>query len=118
MCRLGSYFAAFVAGVLFTLTMDVLARPSATGLVGGARPVQQRSAVSQIVNRRHKTDRLMQADKTTHDIAPSGLAPARSRPVPLGCDPAFSPLLAGARLNYPTHCIVDNTIGPTIVVLV
>ena len=81
MCRIGAYFAAFAAGILFALTMNVLARPSLTDLVVQARPVQERGAVSQTVDRRHKTDRLTLPNKTTRDIVPSRPAPVPSGPV-------------------------------------
>jgi hypothetical protein len=81
MCRVGAYFAAFAAGTLFALTMNVLALPSLTGLIVQARPVQARGAVSQTVDRRHKTDRLTLPNKTTRDIVPSRLAPVPSGPV-------------------------------------
>lgn len=81
MCRVGAYFSAFAAGILFALTMNVLALPSLTGLIVQARPVQARGAVSQTVDRRHKTDRLTLPNKTTRDIVPSRLAPVPSGPV-------------------------------------
>lgn len=81
MCRVAAYFAAFAAGILFALTMSVLARPSLTSLVVQARPVQVHDAVSQTVDRRHRTDRLTLPNKTTRDIVPSRLAPVPSGPV-------------------------------------
>jgi hypothetical protein len=78
MCRVGAYFAAFAAGILFALTMNVLALPRLTGLVVQARPVQERGAVSQTVDRRHKTDRLSVPNKTTRDIVPYHPAPVPS----------------------------------------
>ena len=81
MCRLGSYFAAFVTGMLVALTIDVLAHPSIRGFVVRSPPVQERSAVSQTIDRRHKTDRLMPPNKTTHDVAPPRAAPPPPRPI-------------------------------------
>ena len=78
MCRVGAYFAAFAAGILFALTMNVLALPSITGLAVQVRPVQGRGEVSQTVDRRYKTDRLMPPNRTTRDIVPSHLAPVPS----------------------------------------
>ena len=73
----------------------------------------------QTVNRTGKSDRLpidIQSNrnnqsKTVRDFAPAG-APTRAvRPVPEGCDPAFSPLSASARLNYPSRCLADSSDG-------
>ena len=81
MCKVGLYFAAFAAGVVVALTIDVLALPSVAGVAVEVRPAQDRGAVSQTIDRRHKTDRLMPSNKTTHDVAPPRAAPAPPRPI-------------------------------------
>ena len=79
MCKLDLYFAAFAAGVVVALTIDVLALPSVAAVAVEVRPAQERGAVSQTVDRRHKTDRLTPSTKTIRDIAPSPPAPAHSQ---------------------------------------
>ena len=58
MCKVGLYFVAFASGVVVALTIDVLALPSVAGVAVEVRPAQERGAVNQTVDRRHKTDRL------------------------------------------------------------
>lgn len=79
MCKVGLYFAAFAAGVLVALAMDGLTLSSVATLAGEVRPVQERGAVSQTVDRTHKTDRLTPSNKRIRPIAPSPAAPAHSQ---------------------------------------
>jgi hypothetical protein len=63
--------------------------------------------LQQNVNRDAKSDRLNATgrgalDKTVRDVPL--VTPVR-RQVPEGCDPAFSPLSASARLNYASRCV-------------
>ena len=79
MCKVVLYFAAFAAGVVVALTIDVLALPSVAGVAVEVRPAQERGAVSQTVDRRHKTDRLTPSNERIRDTAPSPAAPAHSQ---------------------------------------
>jgi hypothetical protein len=76
MCKVGLYFAAFAAGLVVALTIDVLALPSVAGVAVEVRPAQEGRAGSQTVDRRHKTDRLTPPNKPIR-VAPS--APPYSR---------------------------------------
>ena len=79
MCKLGLYFAAFATGVVVALAIDGLTLSSVAGVAVEVRPAQERGAVSQTVDRRHKTDRLTPSNKPIRDIAPSPPAPAHSQ---------------------------------------
>jgi hypothetical protein len=113
MRSLASYvLVALVIG----MALDFIA--PAASVVDASNGWPSLDAVTPIVNRANKTDRLdwggntlsgkSRLEKTVHDVAPA--MPA-SRPVLEGCDPAFSPLSASAQLNYPSHCVVDNSDG-------
>jgi hypothetical protein len=80
MCKVSLYFAAFAAGAVVALTIVVLAHPSSAGLAIEVRPAQQRDAVSQTVDRRHKADRMTPSNKTIRNIAPFPPAPVHLRP--------------------------------------
>ena len=78
MCKVVLYFAAFAAGVVVALTIDVLALPSVAGVAVEVRLAQDRGAGSQTVDRRHKTDRLTPSNERIRDTAPPP-APAHSQ---------------------------------------
>jgi hypothetical protein len=75
------------------------------GYAVGARPADERIAIIQHVDRSNKGDRLdlrlgtQRVPKTTIGIQ----TPAKSEPIPIGCDPAFSPLNKGDA-NFPARC--------------
>lgn len=113
MRSLASYvLAALVIG----MALDFIA--PAASVVDASNRWPSLDTVTPVVNRDGKTDRLdlggntlsgkTRLEKTVHDVAPA--VPA-SRPVLEGCDPAFSPLSASARLNYPSRCVADNPDG-------
>ena len=77
MWKLGIFFVTFATCVVVAQAIYGLALSSVAGLAGEVRPV--RDAVSQTVDRRHKTDRLTPSDKMIRDIAPSLPAPAHSQ---------------------------------------
>jgi hypothetical protein len=69
------------------------------GLAVGARPVAERGAVIQHVDRTHKGDRL---DLPATVGIPS--VPQRQMALPEGCEPAFSPLVSAGR-SFTGRCI-------------
>ncbi|HZP74862.1 MAG TPA: hypothetical protein VFB45_01850 [Pseudolabrys sp.] len=62
------------------------------------------------VDRTHKGDRLkmLGASRDSRGQGPVAPNPARSSDVPVGCDPAFSPLSSSARAsNFASRCLAD-----------
>jgi len=93
-------FLYILAGVLVILAMDVLAPPLGLGVPVVAWPALDHGAVSQVVNRAQKSDRL-QVPVTTGPRRPMPRAPA----MPVGCEPVFSALSNSAYANYPGRCV-------------
>jgi len=107
MCSSRSFLAA---SALAVISAAALVQVSATGQAGKAQPALETGvANSQIVDRRHKGNRLTSPDSPGRGMANSRPLPRPPQPVSVGCDPAFSPLSSSARLNYPTRCMTDNT---------
>ena len=79
MCKWGLYLWASAAGVPVALTIHNVTLPSVAGVAVEGRPVQERSAVNQTVNRTHKTDRLTPTKKPIPHRQPSPPVPAHSR---------------------------------------
>lgn len=72
------------------------------GLAVGARPTVKDNVVIQHVDRTHKTDRL-----DLQKISGDKSMPKRNFGVmPVGCDPAFSPLSFPAHANFAGRCAV------------
>jgi len=71
------------------------------GFSVGARPVAERGAVVQHVDRTHKGDRLDM--RTTLSSRPVSKKKATAAPV--GCEPSFSPLVAPDRPHLSGRCI-------------
>jgi hypothetical protein len=91
-----------VAGAVLALMLDYIAPLVGLGYDVGARPVTGRSAAVQIVDRRHKGDRL-------HIPAVIGprQGPRRPAKIMIGCDPAVSPLTAPPQIKFPARCIAE-----------
>jgi hypothetical protein len=93
--------AAYVlAGILTALALDFVAPPVGLGMAVGAPPAHVRP--TQVVDRTHKGDRL----RLPAEIGKQQ-APISSPGVMIGCDPAYSPLLASARANIAGRCIAE-----------
>ena len=100
----------FLAGLLIGGALAILAPLLATDLAAGsAAPHTQNVSTqikfdSQAVNRSAKSDRL--------NIAPNKRDAENAKPakIPMGCDPAFSPLSKGAP-NFSARCLADNAGG-------
>jgi hypothetical protein len=110
----------FLAGLLLGGALAILAPLLATDLAAGSVAPRAESVSTQIkfdgqaVNRAAKSDRL--------NIAPS-IAPgkrdaesAKPAKIPIGCDPAFSPLSKGAP-NFSARCLAENASGEGGIVL-
>jgi hypothetical protein len=76
--------------------MDVLAPPLGLGVPLVAWPALDHGAVSQVVNRAQKSDRLQ---------VPVTRGPRKPAPMPVGCEPVFSALSNSAYANYPGRCV-------------
>ncbi len=96
-----------LAALVIGLMLDIMA--PALGSATSRWPSVEASTVrsQQTVNRDGKADRLSGAstlEKTVREIPhPTPVV----RPVPEGCDPAFSPLSVSARLNFAARCVAD-----------
>jgi hypothetical protein len=92
-------FAGYLTiGVLAALAMG-LVTVAGLGLAVGARPVAGRGAVIQHVDRTDKGDRL-DLRKTLGGRPPTRQPAA----VPVGCEPAFSPLAKAEHPNISGRC--------------
>ncbi|MGH6665031.1 MAG: hypothetical protein ACREB2_09025, partial [Pseudolabrys sp.] len=93
--RLAGILTALAIGCVISLALGVM-----VGLAVGARPVTERGVTTQFVDRTHKGDRL----SLPTDIGARHV-PSAPRKVMVGCEPAFSPLLAAARATGEGRCI-------------
>jgi hypothetical protein len=86
-------------GVLAVLAMG-LVTVAGLDLAVGARPVPGRDAIIQHVDRTYKGDRLDLQSKF-------GSRPVTRQPtaVPVGCEPAFSPLAKADSPNISGRCV-------------
>jgi hypothetical protein len=111
----------FLAGLLLGALLAMLAPFAAIDLAAGftaPNPAALEQAEPQSVNRTAKTDRLVvpvrdtpderapvratrDTDRATRDT--DNVKPAK---IPVGCDPAFSPLSREARHNFSRRCVV------------
>ena len=85
-------------GVLAVTAMG-LVTIAGLGLAIGARPMPERGAVIQHVDRTHKGDRLDLHARFGERPAPKDIA------VPVGCEPAFSPLVSPDSPKITGRCI-------------
>jgi hypothetical protein len=84
-----AFMGYLLIGVLAVLSM-ALATVTGLGLSAGARPMPERGAIIQHVDRTHKGDRL--------DVPATVRArtmPKQEMTLPEGCEPVFSPLSTG-----------------------
>jgi hypothetical protein len=104
-----------LAGMFTVLALDVVAPPVGIGLAIGAWPSAGPDSAVQYVDRSHKGDRLdinsggisVVGKRDSGGNSRLGLEP-RPRPagVPIGCEPAFSPLSLAARTdNFARGCV-------------
>jgi hypothetical protein len=97
----------FILGMLVGVALAVAAPLAGTELVATFSAPAKASSVAahlnkvapQTVNRAAKSDRI----RPSHNAI--GNSPSRSRKIPDGCDPAFSPLSRGAGSNFSGRCL-------------
>lgn len=92
------FFSYLLAGILAVLVTDFVVLPLGFDLAVRARPVAEPRAMTQIVDRIHKGDRLRLPTSGSMQQAPA---------VMIGCDLPFSPLLGMARANAPRRCVAE-----------
>jgi hypothetical protein len=86
-------------GVLAVLAM-ALVTIAGLGLAVGARPVEDRGAIIQHVDRANKGDRLdVRRTLGTRPQAPENTA------IPVGCEPALSPLASPREARIASRCL-------------
>jgi hypothetical protein len=89
----------FLAGTLLGVAVSAAGLTAVTDLAA-RNIVVATQADSQTVNRAAKADRLQGPHRTKRDV--ENAKPAK---IPVGCDPAFSPLSRNAR-NFSSRCLV------------
>jgi hypothetical protein len=94
-----AFMGYLLIGVLAVLAMG-LVTVTGLGLAVGARPMPERGAIIQHVDRTHKGDRLDLP--TTVGIRP---VPKPQITLPEGCEPVFSPLVSAERANILRRCV-------------
>lgn len=96
------YFGSnFLMGLIAGAALAVLAPLAATDLIAGPRiGATPEKFEIQTVNRAGKSDRLQSPKRATSDNED-----AKPAKIPVGCDPAFSPLSKGARMNFSARCL-------------
>jgi len=100
----------FLAGLLIGGALAILAPLAATDLAAGSAVPSKENVTTQIkfdsqaVNRTAKSDRLK--------VAPVKQDAENTKPakIPIGCDPAFSPLSRGAQ-NFSARCLAEIAPG-------
>ena len=100
----------FLAGLLIGGALAILAPLVATDFAAGSAVSRTENVSTQFkfdgqqVNRAAKSDRM--------NIAPKKQDADNAKPakIPIGCDPAFSPLSKGAP-NFSARCLAENASG-------
>lgn len=88
------------AAILSCLIAGVVTEMTSPSVAGNNAEV-----VTISVNRAHKGDRLPQASLPPDYPTLTEMAPVAPKPVPLGCDPVFSPVVDPASAHIFKRCI-------------
>jgi hypothetical protein len=88
-----------LVSALVALLLEGIAPPAGFNFGAAARPSTD-GPVPQIVDRTHKSDRLLVPKASGRRLAPQPAAP-----VLVGCDAVFSPLSKDKHANYPGRCL-------------
>jgi hypothetical protein len=103
-------------GLAVVLLMDYVASPAAPGLDPRQQSFHGPAPKSlHVVDRSHKGDRIAPArDRSQSNMAPAPIEQTRPQPsrIPVGCDPAFSPLSGSSRANFTGRCLAGNNFAP------
>ena len=99
----------YAGGLAVVLLMDHGVLPAATGLGRDQQSFHAQAPKSfHVVDRTHKGDRTAPVqDSGQSNVTPAPIEPTRPQParIPVGCDPAFSPLSGSARANFTARCL-------------
>ena len=93
-------FSYILAGALVTLLLDVVAAPAGLGFGMAAWRSVEGQETPQVVDRTHKSNRLLVPRANGRRIAPP------AAPVLVGCEPVFSALSKEKQANFPGRCLV------------
>ena len=102
----------FIAGLFLGVAINFVGPLAesywdASGVIPTAKA--QPVAAIQTVDRTNKSDRLpsgpMLKSAPGGDTAGSGKPVETARPIPVGCEPAFSPLSAARAIIFPNRCL-------------
>jgi hypothetical protein len=104
-------------GLAVVLLMNYGTLPSATGLDPSQQSVHSPPPkLLHVVDRTHKGDRIAPAqDSSQSNVKPAPIEQTRPQPprIPVGCDPAFSPLSGSSRANnFTARCLAGNEFFP------
>jgi hypothetical protein len=106
-------------GLAVVLLMDYMALPAATRLDPSQQSFHAQAPKSlHVVDRSRKGDRITPTrDSSQSNIAPAPVEQTRPQPsrIPVGCDPAFSPLSGASRANFTGRCLAGNRFAPVFV---
>jgi hypothetical protein len=106
-------------GLAVVLLMNYGTLPPATGLDPSPQSFHAQAPKSlHVVDRTHKGDRIAPAqDRNQSIITPAPIERTRPQPprIPVGCDPAFSPLSGSSRGNFTARCLSANEFIPGVV---
>jgi hypothetical protein len=109
----------YAGGLAVVLLMDWVALPAATGPDPRQQSFHAQAPKSlHVVDRTHKGDRIAPTgDRSQSKVAPTPTEQTRPQPprIPVGCDPAFSPLSGSSRANFITRCLAGNDLAPRLV---
>jgi hypothetical protein len=65
-----------------------------------------------VVDRTNKGDRITSSRGQSN--APVPVEQTRPARIPVGCDPAFSPLTGSSRVNFTGRCLADSRLAPQV----
>jgi hypothetical protein len=100
MAEMRAFTGYILIGVPAALAMGLVS-VAGVGLAVGARPMPERGAAIQHIDRTHKGNRL---DLPT-TLGSRGPVPTQQIALPDGCEPAFSPLVSVDSSNITGHCV-------------
>jgi hypothetical protein len=94
-------------GLAVLFLMDYVALPAAPGLDPNQQSFHAQAQSRHVVDRSNKGDRMVPARDSQSNMTPRPTEQTRPQPVriPVGCDPAFSPLSGSARANFSARCL-------------
>jgi len=93
------FISSILVAAAVALGLDALVLPAGFSLAVTARHPVENDLSDQVVDRTRKGDRLQLP------LANQPMPPQTRPTMPIGCEPAFSALSAGARANFAGRCV-------------